>query len=120
MALTRASPGATFSPIVERVEGLPDSVSDASDHGFDRADGRASAGAPTAVVATSGGCEEKVSRAVRQPRPLTRTAFLASVIDSYTEQGITIPRVITDNGAGYGSPPFRALLAIHGIRHIYT
>jgi transposase InsO family protein len=48
------------------------------------------------------------------------TAFLASVLTAYAEQGITIRRVITDNGAGYRSRRFRALLAHHGIRHIRT
>jgi hypothetical protein len=48
------------------------------------------------------------------------TAFLASVIGSYAEQGITIRRVLTDNGAGYRSRRFRALLTTHGIRHIQT
>ena len=48
------------------------------------------------------------------------TAFLASVISAYAEQGITIRRVITDNGAGYRSRRFRALLTQHDIRHIRT
>ena len=48
------------------------------------------------------------------------TAFLAAVISAYTEQGITIHRVMTDNGSGYRSRRFQALLAQHGIRHIRT
>ena len=48
------------------------------------------------------------------------TAFLASVINAYAEHGITIRRVITDNGAGYRSHRFQALLATHDIRHIHT
>ena len=42
------------------------------------------------------------------------------MIGSYAEQGITIRRVLTDNGAGYRSRRFRALLTTHGIRHIQT
>jgi transposase InsO family protein len=48
------------------------------------------------------------------------TRFLASVISAYADQGITIRRVITDNGSGYRSRRFRALLRAHGIRHIRT
>ena len=48
------------------------------------------------------------------------TRFLAAVISTYTKQGITIRRVMTDNGSGYRSRRFRALLDIYGIRHIRT
>jgi transposase InsO family protein len=48
------------------------------------------------------------------------TACLAAVINAYAQRGITIRRVITDNGAGYRSRRFRSLLAQHGIRHIHT
>jgi transposase InsO family protein len=48
------------------------------------------------------------------------TAFLAAVISAYTEHGITIHRVMTDNGSGYRSRRFQALRAQHGIRHIRT
>jgi transposase InsO family protein len=48
------------------------------------------------------------------------TSFLESVISAYREHDITIHRVITDNGAGYRSRRFRALLDSHGIRHIRT
>ena len=48
------------------------------------------------------------------------TRFMASVINAYAAQGVTIHRVMTDNGAGYRSRRFRALLHAHGIRHIRT
>ena len=48
------------------------------------------------------------------------TAFLASVISAYADQGITLRRVMTDNGSGYRSRRFQALLRAHGIRHIRT
>lgn len=48
------------------------------------------------------------------------TRFLASVISAYADQGITIRRVMTDNGSGYRSRRFQALLRAHGIRHIRT
>ena len=48
------------------------------------------------------------------------TRFLASVINADADQGIPIRRVMTDNGSGYRSRRFQALLAQHGIRHIRT
>lgn len=48
------------------------------------------------------------------------TRFLESVISAYADQGITIRRVMTDNGSGYRSHRFRELLRAHGIRHIRT
>jgi len=48
------------------------------------------------------------------------TAFLAAVISVYADYGITIRRVMTDNGSGYRSHRFRALLAEHRIHHIRT
>jgi transposase InsO family protein len=50
----------------------------------------------------------------------TCTAFLASVISAYADRGIAIRRVMTDNGSGYRSRRFRALLADHDIHHIRT
>jgi transposase len=48
------------------------------------------------------------------------TRFLASVISAYTDQGITIRRVMTDNGSGYRSRRFRQLLRAHFILQIST
>ena len=42
------------------------------------------------------------------------------MIARYAEHGITIQRVMTDNGSGYRSHAFAALLNQHGIRHIRT
>jgi transposase InsO family protein len=47
-------------------------------------------------------------------------AFLAAVITAYAERGTPIQRILTDNGSGYRSHAFAALVAEHGIRHIRT
>jgi transposase InsO family protein len=46
--------------------------------------------------------------------------FLELVIAHYSERGIPIERVMTDNGNGYRSHAFRAILAHHHIRHLRT
>lgn len=46
--------------------------------------------------------------------------FTADVIAAYTQRGTPIQRILTDNGSGYVSRDFAALLAEHGIRHIRT
>jgi transposase InsO family protein len=47
-------------------------------------------------------------------------AFVAVVIAAYHDRGTPIKRILTDNGSGYRSHAFAAVLARHGIRHIRT
>ena len=47
-------------------------------------------------------------------------AFTSRVIAAYAERGTPIQRILTDNGTGYRSRAFAALLHQHGIRHIRT
>jgi transposase InsO family protein len=46
--------------------------------------------------------------------------FLDLVVAHFAERGITIQRVMTDNGSGYRSHDFKAALARHQIRHLRT
>jgi transposase InsO family protein len=46
--------------------------------------------------------------------------FLELVVQRFAERGIRIERVMTDNGSGYRSRAFKAVLAQHGIRHLRT
>src|SRR5436305_1423591 len=46
--------------------------------------------------------------------------FLDLVVARFAERGITIERVMTDNGSGYRSRDFKAALAHHQIRHLRT
>lgn len=46
--------------------------------------------------------------------------FLREAVDYYAKLGVRIDRVMTDNGSGYVSQPFKAACAALGIRHIRT
>jgi transposase InsO family protein len=48
------------------------------------------------------------------------TAFLARALAFFARHGVTVERVMTDNGNGYRSRLFAQLLASHGLRHIRT
>ena len=47
-------------------------------------------------------------------------AFLEAAIATYASLGVTISRVMTDNGGCYKSPAFRASCKIFGLKHIRT
>jgi transposase len=47
-------------------------------------------------------------------------AFLDDVVFDYTQAGIRIMRILTDNGSGYRSRDFAKACARHGIRHQRT
>jgi transposase InsO family protein len=47
-------------------------------------------------------------------------SFTAEVIAAYAQRGTPIQRILTDNGSGYTSRDYAALLAQHGIRHTRT
>jgi transposase InsO family protein len=48
------------------------------------------------------------------------TAFWERAQRFYERHGITVQRVLTDNGSGYRSAVFNAVLCGEGIRHLYT
>ncbi len=47
-------------------------------------------------------------------------AFLEQVVEYYRQRGVTVQRVMTDNGASYLSTPFAEVCKRHGIKHIRT
>ncbi len=47
-------------------------------------------------------------------------AFAQAVIAAYAQRGTPIQRILTDNGGGYCSATFAAVLRQNGIRHIRT
>jgi transposase InsO family protein len=53
-------------------------------------------------------------------RPETTVAFLGRALEFYAAHGITVWRVMTDNGNPYKSRSFRAELAARRIRHLRT
>ena len=50
----------------------------------------------------------------------TTCAFTARAIDWFERHGMTVTRLMSDNGSAYRSQAFRLLLAARGIRHIRT
>jgi len=48
------------------------------------------------------------------------TAFLQAALDDYNSLGVTVQRVMTDNGSCYRSAAFRELCAQRGLKHIRT
>jgi len=50
----------------------------------------------------------------------TCTAFLRRAVAWYRQQGIRVRRILTDNGGGYRSYPFRDAISELGLRHSFT
>lgn len=53
-------------------------------------------------------------------RKRTATAFLQHVVAHYRALGITVQRVMTDNGSCYRSAAFRKACSRLGIKHLFT
>lgn len=53
-------------------------------------------------------------------RGVTCAAFLERAVTWFAERGVTVERVMTDNGSGYISKVFRAAIRRLGTRHIRT
>jgi len=51
---------------------------------------------------------------------VTTAAFMGRAIDHFGSHGITVARVLSDNGSPYRSRDFASVLADHGIRHRFT
>jgi transposase InsO family protein len=60
------------------------------------------------------------SQVLLSERKECAAAFLIAAIGYYAELGMTIERVMTDNGKCYQSKIFNKICRNHGIRHIYT
>ena len=50
----------------------------------------------------------------------TCAAFMARCLRFFAGLGVAVERVMTDNGPGYRSGEFNALLESEGVRHVYT
>jgi transposase InsO family protein len=50
----------------------------------------------------------------------TATAFMTRALEHFSARGITVTRVMTDNGSAYRSKVFNALLERNGITHKFT
>lgn len=84
--------------------------------------GRARAGAGTAClhVAVDDFSRAAYAELLPDERKGTCAAFVARCLGFFGEMGVEVERVMTDNGPGYRSAEFNALLEGRGIRHVYT
>ena len=60
------------------------------------------------------------SRVMKTERKACAIAFLKAAVAYYKSLGITVQRVMTDNGSCYRAGPFRRACKRLGLRHIYT
>ena len=60
------------------------------------------------------------SRVMKDERKGSATAFLKAAVDYYVSLGITVQRVMTDNGSCYRSFAFRKLCRRLRLKHIFT
>jgi transposase InsO family protein len=56
----------------------------------------------------------------RRERGYNAAAFLRAAVDYFASLGVTIKRVLTDNGGAFRSKRFRNACRRHGIRHCFT
>ena len=57
---------------------------------------------------------------LRDERGETAAAFLGRALAFFAEHGVTVARLLTDNGGCYRSAPFAAVCAGQGLRHWRT
>lgn len=113
----RDRPGELLHVDVKKVARIPDG-------GGWRANGRAGRPRPGAGTACLHVAVDDFSRAayaelLPDERKGTCAAFMGRCLAFFGEMGIAVERVMTDNGPGYRSGEFNALLDSEGIRHIY-
>jgi len=88
-------------------------------HG-DRSKSVAGAGWENAHVAVDDHSRVAYSEVLDAEDQYTCTDFLERAVAFFAQHGVTIQRVMTDNGNGYRSRRFNRLCRQLGIRHIYT
>ena len=114
----REGPGELLHVDVKKVARIPDG-------GGWRANGRPGrprAGAGTAClhVAVDGFSRVAYAELLPDERKGTCAAFMGRCLGFFGEMGVSVERVMTDNGPGYRSGEFNALLEGRGVRHVYT
>ena len=114
----RDRPGELLHVDVKKVARIPDG-------GGWRANGRPGrprAGAGTACLHVAVDDFSRVAYAELLPdeRKGTCAAFMGRCLGFFGEMGVSVERVMTDNGPGYRSGEFNALLEGRGVRHVYT
>lgn len=114
----RARPGELVHVDVKKVARIPDG-------GGHRALGRGcgsrrGAGSSRLHVAVDDFSRVAYAELLPDERKGTCAAFMGRCLAFFAGLGVAVERVMTDNGPGYRSGDFNALLAAEGVRHLYT
>lgn len=118
MRYERARPGELVHVDAKKVERIPDG-------GGHRALGRGcgsrrGAGSSRLHVAVDDFSRVAYAELLPDERKGTCAAFMGRCLAFFAGLGVAVERVMTDNGPGYRSGDFNALLAAEGVRHLYT
>ena len=118
MRYERERPGELVHVDVKKVARIPEG-------GGWRARGRGCGSAPGAGrsclhVAVDDFSRVAYAELLPDERKGTCAAFMGRCLAFFAGLGVAVERVMTDNGPGYRSGDFNALLSGRGVRHIYT
>lgn len=114
----RERPGELVHVDVKKVARIPDG-------GGHRALGRGcgsrrGAGSSCLHVAVDDFSRVAYAELLPDERRATCSAFMSRCLAFFAGLGVAVERVMTDNGPGYRSGEFNALLGSEGVRHLYT
>ena len=114
----RERPGELVHVDVKKVARIPDG-------GGHRALGRGcgsrrGAGSSCLHVAVDDFSRVAYAELLPDERKATCSAFMSRCLAFFAGLGVAVERVMTDNGPGYRSGEFNALLGSEGVRHLYT
>ena len=117
----RSRPGELVHVDVKKVARIPDGGGwRALGRGGDPYGGHSGAGASCLHVAVDDFSRVAYAELLPGERRATCSAFVSRCLAFFAGLGVAVERVMTDNGPGYRSGEFNALLASEGVRHIYT
>lgn len=117
----RESPGELVHVDVKKVARIPDGGGwRALGRGGGRRGGRSGAGSSCLHVAVDDFSRVAYAELLPDERKGTCAAFMGRCLRFFEGMGVRVERVMTDNGPGYRSGEFNALLEAGGARHIYT
>ena len=117
----RERPGELVHVDVKKVARIPDGGGwRALGRGNDPSRGHSGAGSSCLHVAVDDFSRVAYAELLPDERKGTCAAFMGRALRFFAGLGLAVERVMTDNGPGYRSGEFNALLEAAGARHIYT
>ena len=117
----RERPGELVHVDVKKVARIPDGGGwRALGRSGDPYGGHSRAGTSCLHVAVDDFSRVAYAELLPDERKGTCSAFMSRCLAFFAGLGVPVERVMTDNGPGYRSLEFNALLAAEGVRHVYT